>query len=347
MLGGEELREHLKKEGYEYLDAGRSKEGLGQYLSECRNSYRGNSRSQQQNSDNASHLSNTPTSTPITQPVNIKIEQKSGFDFWDIMLLSCLWGRGGNTTNIYNYAPSTNRESKESDNSVLGPCIAVFCLIFTTIILYVLIAGAAYGIKNAKLENNKYSVPIAIGLGIFSFSVSATLILLLSGMIVPNLKHAMRMSNEAFTAFQVIIGLNAVISGLRAILFFYLAIDKANKKALVDREVDQIINCNICSPGYGTSSSQHRGQQFPQHEQYQGERYQTRSCQDFLPSAPLQPPSYEESENSYQYYGQSEFSGYNPTYVLHQNNPFQQNPQPYFNNPDVAQYSSSKTSYPS
>ncbi|WP_339045965.1 DUF1761 domain-containing protein [Candidatus Mesenet endosymbiont of Agriotes lineatus] len=328
MGGG--LKNHLREEGYKYLNAGHSKEGLGQYLSRCRSNYQSNQHQQQSPSNDdqnqpqaSSNTSQATSNTPIIQP--IIIEQKSGFDFWDIMLLSCLWGRGGNTTNIYNYnVPNSNRKNNGSNDRVLGSCIAAFCLIFAAVMSYFLLSYAVYKIKNAKLENNKHSVPAAIGLGIFSFSVSATLILLLSGMIVPNLERAMGISSGAFTGFQVITGLNAVIFGLGAVLFFYLAINKANKKALVDREVDLIISCGRCSPSYGTSGSQYGEQQPPQNEQYQMGHNQQ------YPSAP---PSYEESTSNGQYYDQPGTSGYSPY----------QNQQPYLSNSDSKQHSSNKT----
>ncbi|XGA08738.1 MAG: hypothetical protein U0X86_001050 [Wolbachia endosymbiont of Xenopsylla cheopis] len=245
------------------------------------------------------------------------------------MLLSCLWGRGGNTTIINNYASDANRKSNESDNSVLGPCIAAFCLIFATVASYFLLSYAAYKIKNAKLEDNKDYIPAAIILGAFSFSVSATLILLLTGMIVPNLERAMGISSGAFTGFQVITGLNAVIFGLGAVLFFYLAIDKASKKALVDREVDLIINCGRCSPNHGTSGGQYQGQQFPQQYQMGSDQYFTPTQPDQqYPSAP--PPSYEAATGNGQFHDQSGTSGYNQ-------NQFQPNPQ--FNNPNLTQQS--------
>ncbi|WP_339048194.1 hypothetical protein [Candidatus Mesenet endosymbiont of Phosphuga atrata] len=327
-MGGEELEKYLREKGYEYLNVGRSKEDLGQYLSRHYTEYQNNGSNQGQqqvpsgsNNQNQSQASgNTNRSTPIVQP--IIIEHKSGFDFWDIMLLSCLWGRGGSTTNIYNYNGSnSNRKSNESDNSVLGPCIAAFCLIFATVASYFLLSYAAYKIKNAKLENNKHSIPAAIGLGVFSFSVSATLVLLLTGMIVPNLERAMGVSSGAFTGFQVITGLNAVIFGLGAVLFFYLAIDKASKKALVDW-----IMSNRCSPSYGASGSQYGEQQFPQYEQYQMRPNQ----QD--PSAPPQPPSYEESMHNKP--GTSGYSSYQ--------NQYQPSPQPHISNPNFVQHSSDK-----
>ncbi|GHM58115.1 MAG: hypothetical protein sL5_02370 [Candidatus Mesenet longicola] len=343
-MRGEELKKYLREGGYKYLDAGHSKKGLGQYLSRHYTEYQNNGSNQGQqqvpsgnNSQNQQQTSgNTSQATPNASTQPIIIEHKSRFDFWDIMLLSCLWGRGGNTTIINNYAPGTNRGSNGSDNSVLGPCIAAFCLIFATVASYFLLSYAAYKIKNAKLENNKHSIPAAIGLGVFSFSVSATLILLLTGMIVPNLERAMGISSGAFTGFQVITGLNAVIFGLGAVLFFYLAIDKASKKALVDREVNLIINCGRCSPNHGTSGGQYRGQQFPQNEQYQmrpDQHFTPTQPNQQYPSAPPQPPSYEESMYNDQFYTQSGASGYNHEYQ------FQQYPQSYLNNPGSAQYS--------
>lgn len=301
----EKLKKHLREEGYEYLNAGHSKEGLVQHLFKCFFSYQ-NNQNQQQNPSNddqsrSQTSDNTNQATPNASTQPITIEHKSRFDFWDIMLLSSLWGRGGNTT-INNYATSTNRIGNESDGRVLGPCIAAFCLIFAAVASYFLLVWAAYKIKNAKLENNKYSVPSAIGLGVFSFSVSATLVLLLSGMIVPNLQRAMGISSGAFTGFQVITGLNAVIFGLGAVLFFYLAINKADKKALVDKKVDQIIK--------------------DQHKQHQNQS-----------SPPSAPPPYEQSVQSHQYCDQPGFDGYNPEYSLHQNNQFQQST--YLYNPNL------------
>lgn len=240
-LSGDEqarVKKMLRKQAYQLFDEGKRKRDL-----------LGNTRlalSRILQSD-FQERSNERSAGRQGQDVNIIIVNKEEDSFWNLVKWFVLWdlifGRQ-RSGNVHVHVGSSGNKNKE-DKSVTGDVIAVF---FVVLMLSLIIIGSpycAYRIKNAKLENNKYSVPSAIALGIFSLSLSTTLGLLLAEMITPRLQEKLGFNDRQFLAFQVFIGLYATMVLVIGLYSFHLAFNKSIQKSYVDRIVDQVIGDKI------------------------------------------------------------------------------------------------------
>jgi flagellar basal body-associated protein FliL len=241
-----QLKKDLRKRAYELSDLGYEKQFLKQELKNELPRLRDILSHSQTRTNQAQHRSETSHEhTPRGQ------QQHNSGSFFDFlckyMLLNAIFNRGGNV-NVYTNTNNTQQSKNKNDGSIILACVAVFCLMLLAIASIFLLAYSVYKLKNAKLENNKYSVPSAVIGGVIYFCVAATLTLLISGMIVPNLQREMGFDDGRFFVFQIIIGLNAAIFAVGSCALFYLAINKAMKKSSIDKEVDRVLHEDQYSP---------------------------------------------------------------------------------------------------